>query len=464
MKPRGRNCVDTTTAPMSRYVATTGSDVSGKGTAAIPYASVVRAMQDIPPRIAHPVNIYIASGSYGGGTFPRHIDNTLIDDGSLSIFGVGAPTRKAVTGGPHTVASVVDIEEMARRITVAGAVWAVDEFCGYWVRIITGGHPGQTFPVYGNGTNTICVDRVNPGTIHNGDTIELIAPSTKITIDTELDLFYDLHSLAGDPANPPGVSHLTLANLWLDATASTNVFAQLSLHGIGLSNGPNLEFVRFDAQAWGVVVEDIHPNCLQPIDDTFVAACGSGIANLGAYGETPGLSLTSAGLRADLLVTMYGDNVLTAAVSGQVESTSGGYCKFMGGAASFKSWVYVGDVYAWLSGVSNAKPGVHILGGVWTLNTSIERDCNYAIDTDGGAIVRIHGDLQCSATLCALSAVRIGPMCKVTSDHALGGFLGATVGQQAYIFKMNVAVKSATWPVAGTYVTDTKGGEFLRVT
>ena len=71
----------------------TGNDLTGKGTAALPYKTPLRAMQDVAARIAHKINIVLGGpGAYAAGSFPRKIDNIIEGDGSLTFYGVGAPT------------------------------------------------------------------------------------------------------------------------------------------------------------------------------------------------------------------------------------------------------------------------------------------------------------------------------------------------------------------------------------
>jgi len=456
--------LEITTGVLRLYVDyATGDDQNGKGTVPLPYKTPLRAYADIPRRVAHACSIQIAAGNYPAGSFPRAIDNVLVGGGSLTFYGKGAPARKAGTGGPHTVASIA-ATDITQIVTVAGAAWTVDEFCGCWLRVITGGHPKQTFPIYGNtaGTISIPLDAYSEA-VHAADSIEIIYPSVKVAIE-DLDIFYATRAVMLN-ASYKG-AHLVFANLWLNASASASTYGQLRIHSESTAmDGPDFEFVRFDGLSYGIVVDNVNINRASPIDNGYVAGSSADIANMGRASSGAGLSLVSAIGRADPLVYACGESKLDmVTMTGQLNMARGAWLYFSGGASQIiaDTCPLGGELYAWLAGVA-ASAGLSVSGGLWYALFDVAGDCTYAIETKDGAIVRLHGECKCSATLCTLSALRIGAMCKVTTDHALAGFLGATALQCAYICQMGVAVKAATWPAAGTYVTDAKGGEFLRV-
>jgi hypothetical protein len=452
-----------------------GNDLCGKGTALLPYKTPIRAMQDVAYRIAHKVKIVLGGlVTYPAGSFPRRIDNVLVGDGSLTFYGKGAPTRKATTGGPHTVTGIASTD-IAQTITVGGAAWAADEFVGYWARVVTGGHIGRAWPIFGNTTDKIFTKADADG-VHNADTVEIIRPSVKVECD-DLDILYDVHSAHCSGALSVGsqVSKLTIANLWLDASGSTSG-VQLQIHGNRTNiNGPILDFVRVDTLGFGVTTADCLVNSAPPFETDYILDSSAAIANMGLWGGAVGSQ--SAGCGASLVssdgrfysqVWHQGDGggLTNVAVHGGINMAWRSNMFFGAGAGA--AWLMAlqtssGYVKAWFDGPGAGYGACDISGGTWFLDVDVRGDCDYAIDVYGGAIVRIHGECTCSPTLCTKSALRIGGMCKVTTDHALAGFLGGTAGQEAYICAMDVAVKAATWPAAGTYVTDAKGGELLRV-
>jgi hypothetical protein len=462
--------LEITTDDMDIYInGTTGNDTTGKGTAALPYATPMRAAFDIPRRISHQVNVYIAAlpagAAYPANSLPRLLDCMYVGNGSLNIFGVGAPIRKAVHGGPHIVTAIATPSDNVQRITIgAAAGWVAEEFVGCWVRVVTGAHVNRAWKVFGNGTDTICIPMdITGDAVHVNDTVELIYPATKITVNHDLDILYDAHvSTPGTGFSPE--SHLTLANLWLDASGSTS-YTQFRVRGnAGQTEGPVLDFVRVDGLAYGMEMVDATTGTNTPLDNSYVAACGAGIANMGEGMNDAGLSLVSAGLRADALLILYGNcNVCGVAVSGKVTTPRFGSAMFSGGAAAIVGAGGSGEIFAWLSGIDAVTPAVQLNGGVWNaVMVNVEGACNYAVDTDYGAIVRLHGECTCDAVLCDKSALSMGGLCKVSLDHAMAGFLGKTVGQEAWISKMDITKKSATWPAAAGYDGDLKGGELLR--
>jgi hypothetical protein len=462
MQPHGSKYSDVTTAPMTRYVdIATGSDTNGRGTLAQPYATPIRAYQDIPPVAAHPVNIHIAAGSYPMGSFPRAINTQYIDDGSLAFFGVGDATRKLVNGGPHTVTGIAS-EKFSQRVTVAGAAWTADEFCGYWLRVVTGGHVGRTWPIYGNAAGNVSIQLDASGDmVHSGDTVEIIRPTTVITVN-DLDIFYDLQSAATTPTG--AYSRLVLANLWLDASGS-NSLVQFFLHGTaGVTDGPVLDFCRMDAMAYGIYATNCALNLYQAYDLTYVAASASHITNLGEFYNSPGWSWYSSGVRADTLAMIQSEvRLYDGAISGQTWLNGANVAQYVS-SAGCTYWATGSYLEAWIAGYDSTKPAVSVETPDAAIKVTVEGDCNYAVDILNCGYCYFHSACTCSPTRCLASAIRIGGAAKAVFHDAPAGFKGATVGQKAYIFAKNLGVKSDNWPTpAPVMVTDTYGAELIRI-
>lgn len=446
------------TAALTKYVATTGSDVTGDGTALFPYATVDRAHRDLPKILPCPANIIVAAGDYPGG-WPRCIDNVFTQNGSLTIYGKGAPTQKAVHGGPHAVTGSASLAGgCARRVTVGAAVgWVADEFCGYWVRIVTGAHPGRTFPVYGNTTTSICISD-GTDSVQVGDTVEIIAPSVKIALEDTV-IAYTSRSAASTPAG--AYSKLTLANLWLDGSASPNLWSQFVVQSdLGQYDGPNFDFVRVDVLDWGAYVIKTVTAIYPPMDAVYVADCDAGIANLTETLSGPSFSIVNASGRAAQAVLQNEGTIYAGAIMGSV-TWQGASAFFAGGCAAIADWTERGgDAQCWLAGVDAVTPA--ILNARGSFKIHVEGPCEYAIYGDDQGLIRLHSENYCSPTLCAKSAVSVGPMGRLLTKDACANFLGALAGQKAYIFRGNTAVKSDTWPAANTPVDDTRGGLLLR--
>ena len=449
---------------MTLYVDTAGNDVSGRGTAASPYASVTRAMRAVP-KIAHPVNI-VVTDSIGAmpfplGAWPQTIDNEIIDGGSLTIYGKGAPTRKTVDGGPHTVTAVADIGSNAQRVTIGGAAFTPDDFCGYWLRVVTGGHVDRTWPVYGNAATTICIPQDNTGDkVHNGDTVEIIYPSIVFAVDN-MDIAYLPRSALTNVAG--GYGKFTLANLRFDASASTNWTQFVVGSDVGAADTTIMEFVSMEGLDYGAIFYNVGLNMYTAYDTTYVADCDADILNMGEGIDGPGLSLYTSSVRAGGGLAQYSGALYSIAVAGVLRLYDPNPA-FFGGCAAVETFCYSSSVYAWLAGVDNATPAVSLSIGDFQLKINVEGDCNYAVDAAHTCTVYFHSGNSCSPTLTALSALRVGTLAQVMIHDAMANFLGATAGQEAYVFVEDAAVKSATWPAAHTLVTDAHGANLVRST
>lgn len=96
------------TATQVIHVATTGNDVTGDGTDALtPYASVNRALRDIPSGWTADVEIRVAAGTYAGNqtwSLPSLPGPKLASSGTGRVAVVGAVTETALTSGGAGVA------------------------------------------------------------------------------------------------------------------------------------------------------------------------------------------------------------------------------------------------------------------------------------------------------------------------------------------------------------------------
>lgn len=453
-----------TTVPAKIYVnGSTGSDVTGDGSAAHPYATLQRGGRDyFHARVQDNVEILLASGTYAAGDIC--IDPTFVGEGCLSIVGVGAPARKGTHGGPHTVASVADIGMEAQRVTVAGAAWTVDEFCGYWIRVVTGAHVGKTFVVYGNNAGDLIVPLDSSGDkVAALDTIEVIAPTTVVMADSLQVLYRPVSNVQ----SVTGASRLNFVNLRLDLSASVKTSA-VTLAGTNATlNSIDMDFVRLDIPAFSGAIDRISVNLYGAYNSAFVADAGYGIANGGLGAMGPGACVLSAGGRSDAVMSLVADVCLyNVAFLGNVMISGSGcgiYCA--AAALAYYSSGGGGEFQGWLAGVDASTPGIYLAeaAGIFEFKMHVERDCSYALDVGNANVVYFHSDNSCSSLLCSNSAIQIGPLSRVMIHDSCASFLGAKAGQCAYIFSSN-STKSATWPGANTLVTDALGAQLLRTT
>jgi hypothetical protein len=452
----------TTTKDATFYVSpATGNDNNPGTSVAKPLKSLV-AVKLLPyysARIANKINIAVLDSEADPTKVPTTIDPIFVDGGSLAIYGVGAPTQKAVNGGPHTVTAVADVGPQAQRVTVAGAAWTADEFCGYWVRVVTGGHPGLTFPVYGNNTGDVSIALGDPDKVHNGDTVEIIYPTVKVDF-SNLDIALQTHTLKSGASAES--SCFVLANLWLDASASTNWMQFMMVGGSVYKDYPVLDFVRLDWQDLGGVFQNVCLGQGDAVDKSYVTDCGAGIANMGVVSYDAGVSINNTSGRGDIAVSVDEEVMIYGwAVLGGIQCYSGSL--FMCGGCGYMKGTEV-SAQGWFAGKDSSTPAVSVDAvGVGNFKIHVEGPCNYAIDVGSCARVYMHSANSCDPTLTALSAVRIGALSQVQIHDNCANFKGATVGQEAYIFSSN-STKSATWPGATTLVTDGLGAELMRTT
>lgn len=114
-----------TTADVTIYIATTGSDELGRGTLSSPYATWDKAFAQVPLFIEHRVRIKARAGTYT--SFPRQVRHFIGRMGILSLEGMDAPT---VLAGPFAVdtATVVGYDQRSGwDLTVSGVTWTADQ-------------------------------------------------------------------------------------------------------------------------------------------------------------------------------------------------------------------------------------------------------------------------------------------------------------------------------------------------
>ena len=157
---------------------TSGSDTTGLGTEAQPYATFDRAFEDVPYFIEHKVNIRAAAGTYT--SFPRTVQHSINGDGQLVIEGLGDPVTYA---GPFTATGVTDTSVDSFDITVAGSSWTVDDFAGKFLKYTNESDlKDRIVAIHRNNADTIKhTDTYYPDPAV-GYTFEIVDPSVNVVI------------------------------------------------------------------------------------------------------------------------------------------------------------------------------------------------------------------------------------------------------------------------------------------
>ncbi len=459
--PRQQTLLGATSAPVSLYVATTGDDDTGEGTALNPYATVERAYADLPKTLKHECKILVEAGNYASG-WPKSIAPIIEDDGSLAIVGVGVP---AVVSGPWTVTGVADLGTGGQRVTVgAGGLGAVDSLCGQWVMVATGGHPGNVHQVVANTDTTIDLIKVTDGP-HNADTFNLVNPAVKIATEG-FSIVYAAHTACEmDGSFVVRSSRLAMHNLYLDASAAT-LWAPISMQGRQGDTGSYWSLVRIDAPAGTYnaveLTNFVLPQVARPLSDDYITDGATGVTNLG-----DGCQLSIAGgiARNTRAVYSYGRCALWGLVSeGAIYlagETSGGYCAFGGLEAYALNFDFVNLVIVGTAG----EQAIVICGGYAYLAYVHVLLGTNALYLKNAARASLRS-VSCDATGITVGAALLEAACTLTMKGALTGFVGASAGgDKAYKFVVDAgAVKSDTWPAANYGSdTDTKGGVIVRI-
>ncbi len=462
----GESGIPTTAGPLTVSVDAAGSDITGDGSVASPYATVERAYEDIPEIIRHECKILVAAGNYASG-WPTGIAPVLEDGGSLAIVGVGAPD---VITGPWTVTGVADLGTGGQRVTIAaGGLGADDSLCGQFIMIATGGHVDEVHRVAGNTDTTIDVLLVT-NKVDNADTLNLVNPAVKIASDGA-DILYDSVSVApwdGGTWESKN-QRLIIHNIWLDFSASTSAADVLQIRGRQGRGGMSLDFLRVElpATVYGgmVVTECLINSTGAPFSNAYIADGGTGIANLGCHTRV-GLSVTGAGDRESAMVYFYGrTDTVDLSVKGKMTCYAGASTavRFTAGilnlynlerayAATFLLTGKAGSV-----ALETTAPDIDIFNGHILLASNA-----------------IRLQLPCKCLLAAMtcdpagvtgSGMTIGAGCTVVQKGALAALLGASAGgDKAFTFEVDGGgVKADIWMAAnyGT-ATDIKGAIIIR--
>lgn len=466
-----------TTAAMTLYVATTGSDTTGDGTVGNPYATVEKAYNDIPKIIRHECKILVEAGSYSGG-WPKSIDPVLYDNGRLLIIGVGSPT---VVSGPHIVTGVSDLGSFTGQlITVgAGGLGATDALCGGWVRVDAGGVVGTAHKIAASTDTTIVVNKIT-NAVQNGDTISIIRPAITISIP---DGFYIEHSPTETKyaVSTNRFSQILLHNLVLDGSSCTYRIGSFIIRGdknctLNPSNfsipGPRLDFCQIilpTSQTGAMEIANCSVNSYRTVvvDGDYVTDGLTGLTNCTAtVGEIPGVSITGgSGARTQRTVGLENSELFSAAILGTMMTATGRARLFVSSVGalytSVGSRLEATSVMVEGKAASNAvSPGLY---SYLSLSYVYIRKASDAIDKTK-LVTLVLSNVACDPVTVTGSAVRVGVCSSVLQIGALTNFVGASgSGNKAYYFTCDTAIKSNTWLAANfASATDAKGAFITR--
>lgn len=165
-----------TIADINVYVnANTGSDATGTGSAARPYASLW-FIETLPRRIEHNVRVILQSDVVT--TYPLHFDFE-IGNGTFALMGQG-PATVIETG--LTVNATTPTNGTAGLVVNTTAVWSADRELTF-LRAIDGVEANRVSPVHQSDhtASQLVINRIPLNGLANPDEIEFIAPSLELT-------------------------------------------------------------------------------------------------------------------------------------------------------------------------------------------------------------------------------------------------------------------------------------------
>ena len=464
--PRQQTLLGATSAPMSLYVATTGDDDTGEGTALNPYATVERAYSDLPARLKHECKILVEAGNYASG-WPIEIAPQIEDEGSLAIVGVGVPT---VSSGPHTITGAAALGTGGHVLTVgAGGLGADDGLCGQMVMVTSAGaRQSFCYLVVANTDTTITI-AYSDAPPQNADVANIVTPPVTIAVDSAV---IAPRGIGGVKTTAPWTwktERLVLHNLHLNFSASPESLAPMQIKGASLpTDGVRLVCVRvtFPATVYGgLTVSDAEINGGASYHGSFATDGATGIANL-LLDYFPGVSFAGCARSERTMYLNRSCKVTFFATIGEVwmwdHSSPSAYVSAFGATrirsprmlpVNANSGVLVGRAgqIAVDADADVRLANVHVIYGT------------YAVRVRSGARLIIDA-CTCDAVGITVGAVQVGAGCQVIQDGAHASFIGASAGgDKAYSFLGDAAVKSDTW-LAVNYnsVTDSKGAFITR--
>jgi len=179
----GSEYVSRTVANMDIYVATTGDDVLGTGAVGAPYATIERALEDVPSVVDHVVHIHVAAGAYT--EFPDVIDNVVTASGQIVIDGSAAladvTTGLAIAGGGWAV----KLAGVAGVITEASGGLTPDAFRNKFIQFTDGPRAGLLATVAKNTATEITMGCYATAPAA-GNAFKIVEPGVNITVAKDI--------------------------------------------------------------------------------------------------------------------------------------------------------------------------------------------------------------------------------------------------------------------------------------
>lgn len=172
-----------TTSDLTLYVESTGSD-SNPGTQSSPFLTIQAAINSLPKRIKHIVNIKVGAGNFQGFKIVGFTSSSISGTTAYGISILGAlaaitPTTGTATGIFTGVTAGSSNTATMSILTDGTQTWTVNDLKGKMIQILTGTGAGTILPIISNTATTITPASTSTGSI--GGTYAIIDWTTVIT-------------------------------------------------------------------------------------------------------------------------------------------------------------------------------------------------------------------------------------------------------------------------------------------
>lgn len=456
--------LQTTFSDMSYYVnGATGSDITGDGTAAKPYASTW-FLENLPRRIAHKVKILIV-GDLDESTKDVVLNFDFVTRSAcLSIVGVGAPTV-IVDDIPVGAGGSSNLRALGGDILDITTLAPINR--NSFIRAKTGLDIGFTAPIYAAiaGTAVLTKSLCFANTV-NGDTCQVIEPSVTWTVSSLRSMCRGtLHRSNFDGRGCP----LVIANLDIEFT----VYAGTILNEGNFSwknDCPSIfSFVRLlSTIQLGAVIDGGEINTYNANDEDIDLLSLSGIANLnnGTAGTTPNIC-------GFTLAEDSGSSVRITVKNSTVRGMHTRWTVLLDGGKESIEYGWAGlyqtrqTVFSILRSISTGQNGIDNNGGGGIDSKDSQGRISWLTVISSDNVLTLRGNCQISTHLIGSDAtfsvityagawmygrntLEIETDIGSAGDPALDGFAGATTEAAGY--QSSVGLTPNAWPAVDVAV------------
>jgi hypothetical protein len=286
-----------------------GSDTTGAGTAAKPWASLW-FLDYLPRKINHSYKILLVSSA-------SIVSDVVLDfefgpEGSLSFVGVGAPT---VVAGPFTIATTGAIgANVGRFIQMTGPIGA--DPSNNFVMATSGAESGNVQAIHSlAAADTLAVLEGALSGLGAADTMNIVRPTVKLSVRNLVCSCRNGDSYA---SNINDGARLNFVNLQLEITNSGNTKVQSLL--INNTCAQSMTFVQVIPPDAGTCVIRSDLNTQNPHDSIVESDSGSGVLNIIDTGTTPNpAGMTISDIGKDYPVIAEGGKIQWTSTRGRID-------------------------------------------------------------------------------------------------------------------------------------------------